>query len=150
MDKSLIMEHLAQAKKSHVSWVQRAKLLIDGFPVDQDAIPLGDTECQFGIWLYGEGQKLLSLGNMDVIKEIEDVHLHLHDQYIAIFKIYFGPQKRSLVAKVLKSLKKVSPAEKEEAQKHFKNLSQTSENMLVLIGKLERRLSAMAQNTFDF
>lgn len=57
MNKVIILEHLRGAKAVHIKWTQKAKLLISGLSIKEDAIPVDSTECKFGKWFYGEGQK---------------------------------------------------------------------------------------------
>jgi len=52
MNKEEILSQLRVAKAAHVSWVQRAKLLIEGFTINETSIPVNSTECQFGKWFY--------------------------------------------------------------------------------------------------
>jgi hypothetical protein len=44
MNKAETLEHLHNAKKAHVKWVQRAKALIEGLPVEKEAIPVDCTD----------------------------------------------------------------------------------------------------------
>jgi hypothetical protein len=149
MDKAITLQLLGDAKKSHVKWVQRAKLLIEGLPIDENAIPLSCTDCDFGQWFYGEGQKLNMFGNMSCLGEIEKAHFTLHDQYMKIFKIYFSDNDRSFFSKIFSSKKKISEQEREMAREYFTKLQSASDEVLDHIGKLERRLYAIPQSTFD-
>jgi hypothetical protein len=148
MDKVNTLELLGTAKREHIKWVQRAKLLIEGLPIDENAIPLGCTDCAFGKWFYGESHKLNALGNMECLGDIEKAHFVLHDQYTKIFKIYFADD-RSFLSKLFHSKKKITEQEREIAKEHFNKLQIASNEVLEVIGKLERRLYAIPQNSFD-
>lgn len=148
LDKAVTLQMLGDAKKAHVNWVQRAQLLIDGLPIDKDAIPLSCRDCEFGQWLYEHGQKLNSLGNIPHLEDIEKVHFDTHDHYMKIYRIYFTENNRSFLSKLLKSKKKISDQEKELAKAYFKKLEIASEQLLHLISKLERRLFAIPENIF--
>lgn len=149
MDKAVTLQLLGDAKKAHVKWVQRAKLLIEGLPIDEGAIPLSCTDCNFGQWFYGEGQKLNALGNMACLSDIEKAHFTLHDQYTKIFKIYFSDNDRSFFSKLFSSKKKISEEEKEMAKEHFIKLQAASDEVLDHLARLERRLYAIPQSSFD-
>ncbi len=148
MDKETVLEHLSAAKKAHIKWVNRAKSLVEGLPVDKDAIPMDSTECQFGMWFYSEGQKLNMLTNMDCMGTIEGLHSQLHDTYLRIFKLYFGEDRRSFFSKLFNTKQKIGDAEKEMARDYFGHLEDISKKLLDEIGKLERRLFAMPSDTF--
>ncbi|MBV5321082.1 MAG: CZB domain-containing protein [Sulfuricurvum sp.] len=149
MDKTTTLQSLSDAKKAHVKWVQHAKLLIEGLAIDEGAIPLSCTDCRFGEWFYSEGQKLSALGNMSCLDDIEKAHFTLHDEYMHIFKIYFTDTDRSFFSKLFNSKKKVTEKEHEKAKEHFIKLQAASEEVLDHIGRLERRLYAIPQSSFD-
>jgi hypothetical protein len=149
LDKAVTLRLLSDAKKGHVSWVHRAQLLIDGLPIDKDAVPLSCRDCEFGQWFYEHGQKLSVLGNVPYLNEIEKVHFDTHDQYMKIYRIYFAKNSRSLLSKLLSSKKKISDEDKELAKEHFKKLQIASNQLLNLISKLEYRLSAIPESNFN-
>jgi hypothetical protein len=148
LDKAVTLQLLSDAKKAHVNWVQRAQLLIDGLPIDKDAIPLSCSDCEFGQWLYEHGQKLNELGNIPHLEDIEKVHFDTHDHYMKIYRIYFAENNSSFLKKLFKSKKKLTDEEKVIAKEHFKKLQIASDQLLILITKLERRLSAIPESTF--
>lgn len=149
MNREETLEQLTAAKKAHIKWVNRAKSLVQGIPVEKDAIPVDSTECKFGQWFYGEGQKLNAMPSMDCLGKIEALHTQLHDLYIKIFKIFFGESNRSFFSKLFKVKSKVSDHDKEIAQEYFLQLEGVSKSLLEEIGKLERRLYAAPQSNFD-
>ena len=149
MNKADTVEQLHQAKKAHVKWVQRAKALIEGLPIEKEAIPVDCTECKFGQWFYGEGQNLKAMPGMDCLHEIETLHFNLHDIYMKIFKVYFGDMNRSFFSKLFKVNKTVSESEKQVARDYYDQLLEISHQLIGEIDRLERRLHAMTSDTFE-
>lgn len=149
MTKQETMTQLADAKKAHIKWMIRAKSLIEGIPVEKDAIPLDSTECAFGEWFYGAGQQLNALPNNDCLDMIETLHASLHDLYLRIFKIYFGTTDRSVLSRLFGTKRKVSQAEKEMAREQYAALESVSKELLHEITKLERRLYAMPHGVLE-
>ncbi len=149
MSKEETLTQLRNAKKAHVKWVQRARALTEGLPVEKEAIPMDSTECAFGQWFYGEGQKIGIMPGMDCFKEIERKHSELHEVYLKIFKIYFGDVNRSFFSKLFNLKKKISESEHDIAVEFFAHLKKISEELLGHIEKLERRISAMAEADFN-
>ena len=115
MNKNEVLDHLRDAKKAHLKWLQRAKALISNIPVEKDAIPMDYTECMFGQWFYSDGQKIAMMAGMDCIAEIGVKHQALHDEYLKIFKIYFGDANKSFFSKLFNLKKHVSESEQEIA-----------------------------------
>ena len=148
MEKENILNELRAAKVAHLKWVQRAKSLISGTPVAKEAIPLDYTECVFGKWFYSDGQDIALLPGMSVMDSIGEKHTELHQIYFNIFEIYFGEGKKSFFSKLLKIKKKVSPEEKEIAQKYYEELEAVSKELLDMIGRLERRINALGKDFF--
>ena len=149
MDKNEVLDHLRNAKKAHLKWIQRAKALISNIPVEKDAIPMDYTECMFGQWFYSDGQEIALMPGMDCISQIGTKHQELHDEYIKIFKIYFGDANKSFFSKLFNLKKKVSETEQDIARQYYENLKHISDELLKHIEKLERRISALPQSAFD-
>ena len=99
MEKENILNELRSAKVAHLKWVQRAKSLISGMPVEKEAIPLDYTDCVFGKWFYSVGQEIALMPGMSVIDTIGEKHTALHNMYFKIFQIYFGDTTRSFFFK---------------------------------------------------
>lgn len=91
MNKHQTLEYLRAAKASHVQWTQRAKFLIRGMDIDEQAIPVSSMDCHFGQWFYKDGQILNGLSNnpIECMSQIEQLHIDLHDVYFNIYNIYY-------------------------------------------------------------
>lgn len=149
MNKEHIIEHLRMAKAAHIKWVQKAKLLISGLEVEEDAIPVNSTECKFGKWFYGDGQVLNSLSTNppECMTKIESLHFQLHDTYLKIFSVYFGKAKGGFFAKILGIKKKsVNEHEKKAAATYYNDLEMISKELVNEINRLERRLLAVPED----
>ncbi len=150
MEKEEVLEHLRSAKAAHIEWVQKAKLLINGIDIEEDAIPIDATECKFGKWFYKDGQILNSLSNnpMECMKSIEGLHLSLHDKYLEIFNIYFSQEKKAgFFAKLfgIKKKKELSEEEVEKSTTSYAEMEKISQDLLEEINRLERRLVAVSE-----
>ena len=146
MQKSEVLDHLRAAKTAHIKWVQRAKLLINGFEIEKEAIPVDSTECKFGQWFYSDAQKLNALSNnpLECMSQIEALHFKLHDTYLQIYKIYFNEEKQGFFSKLFKK-KKISDLEHEKAEKLYEEMEEISKQLLDEINRLERRLIAVPE-----
>ncbi|MDD5716748.1 MAG: CZB domain-containing protein [Sulfuricurvum sp.] len=148
MTKEDTLMHLRNAKKAHITWVQRAHALIEGLPVEKEQVPVSCTDCKFGQWFYGEGQRLNMIPSMDCLKEIEALHFELHDTYMKIFKIYFSDEDRSFFSKIFGTRKKVSEAHQEIARDYYNRLKGVSDKLIATIERLEKRLFALQEGSF--
>ena len=149
MEKESIIQELRSAKVAHLKWVQRAKSLISGMPIEKEAIPLDYTECMFGKWFYSAGQDIIMMPGMSVMESIGTKHTELHQIYFKIFQVYFGEGGQGFFSRLLKMKKKVSSAEQEMAEQYFDELESVSKDLLELIGRLERRISALGEDFFS-
>jgi hypothetical protein len=148
MNKEETLMHLRNAKKAHITWVHRAHALIEGLPIEKEQVPVNCTDCQFGQWFYGEGQRLNMMPSMDCLKEIEVLHFELHDMYMKIFKIYFTDEGRSFLSKFFGTRKKISSEQQDIAKHYYGSLKITSEKLISTIERLERRLFALQEGSF--
>jgi hypothetical protein len=153
MKKEDVLEHLCAAKLAHIKWLQKAKLLISGIDVEENAIPVDSTECAFGKWFYTDGQVLNALSNnpLECMNNIESLHFALHDKYLQIFTIYFSKEKqRGFFAKLLGLKRKaVSDAEQQLAQDYYNDMEIISKELLDEISRLERRLVAVSSEKIE-
>ncbi|MBD3789072.1 MAG: CZB domain-containing protein [Campylobacterales bacterium] len=146
MNKAEVLEHLRAAKAAHINWVQRAKLLVQGFEVSEDAIPVNSTQCRFGQWFYSDGQKLNACRNnpQEAMAEIEQLHFKLHDIYLNIFKIYYETEKKGFFSKLLfGTKKKVTEQEKNAAKMFFEEMEKVSQKLVEELNRMERRIVAV-------
>jgi len=145
MNKEEVLSHLRVAKAAHISWVQRAKLLIEGFTINETSIPVNSTECQFGQWFYSEGQKLNDIRNNPIssMQEIESLHFKLHDVYLNIYKIYYDLEKKSFLSKVFGKKKKVSEEDKLRAKEYYKEMDAISQELVKALNIMERRIGVV-------
>ncbi len=148
MSKEITLEQLIAAKKAHVTWVQRAKALIIGIPIEKEQIPVECTSCAFGTWFYSDAQALNASMGPRTLNDIEEHHTNLHDLYLRIYKIYFDNSDRSLFSKIIGSKKKITEANQKEAELHFESLLGTSKELIGSIESLERQIRAMPNERF--
>jgi hypothetical protein len=149
MDKKVVIGHLRSARVAHIKWTQRAKLLISGVEVEEDAIPVNSTECKFGKWFYTDGQKLNAISNnpAESMANIEKLHFELHDTYLNIFTIYFNKPKKGFFAKIFGSRKNsISNADSQKAKEHYTKMENISQDLVDEVNRLERRMLAIPEN----
>jgi hypothetical protein len=153
MKKDEVLGHLRAAKAAHIKWVQKAKLLINGLDVNENAIPVDSTECAFGKWFYSDGQILNALSNnpMECMQHIETLHFNLHDIYLKIFSIYFSEDKKAGFFAKLFGVKRTEPSasEQELAHQYYLEMEKVSHELLEEINRLERRLVAVSDEKIE-
>lgn len=151
MQKSEVLDQLRAAKAAHVNWVQRAKLLISGFQIDESSIPVNSTQCQFGKWFYSDAQKLNALQNnpMKCMSDIEQLHFDLHDIYLEIYKIYYETESKGFFSKIFGKKKKINEDAKALAKKYFQNMEEVSKKLVEEINRMERRIVAISEQEFE-
>ena len=140
MELTEIIQRIRKAKTAHLGWVNRARALINGIPVDHEKIPVMPTDCVFGAWYYGEGQPLKQL---ESFMAIEAPHNELHKIYAEIFNLLFEKTKPSLVSKLTGGYKRKKAENMLVAQSRFHDLQQSSNVIITKLGLLERELRHM-------
>jgi len=139
--KNDIISMLRDAARSHKKWVGNALALIEGVPLDKEKVPVNGTECEFGRWYYGEGQKLREVHGF---KEIEVSHDRLHRTYMEIFAILFGEDREaSLFSKLFGLSHKVAIANREAAMIKYHTLDEQSNMIIKQLLQLEKVITAM-------
>ena len=153
MNKSAVLEQLRLAKTAHIAWLQRAKFLIKGFPIEENAIPVNCTDCHFGKWFYSDGQILsgMSTNPIECMKNIENLHFRLHDEYLHIFKLYYIVRKKTFFSRLfnLDTKRDPSEAERDLAKTYYDTMESISTQLLNEIGLLERRIIAISDKAIE-
>ncbi len=151
MDKNEVLDQLRAAKAAHINWVQKAKMLIEGFKIDEKAIPVNSTECKFGQWFYKDAQKLNALQNnpLECMTEIEQLHFQLHDVYMKIFKLYYDTAEKGFFSKLFGSKKKVSEEAQRLAKDYFTEMEDISKRLIEEINRMERRIIAIQESELE-
>ncbi|MEA1953673.1 MAG: CZB domain-containing protein [Campylobacterota bacterium] len=148
MKKNEVLSQLRAAKAAHINWVQRAKLLISGFEMDKDSIPINSTQCRFGKWFYSDAQKLNGLRNnpMECMTDIEQLHFQLHDIYMDIYKIFYETQTQGFFSKLFGKKKNITDAQKELAKDYYNSMEEVSKQLIEQINRMERRIVAVPED----
>jgi len=144
--KKKLIRRLREAKKAHRRWVSNAQILMQGIPVQNDQLPLNDTECGFGQWYYGDGQ---ALRGYEVFRAIEAPHQRLHGLYLDIFHLLFRKRKTSLLGKLLGRSAKPSTQELDQARQLFAQLNAESLRIMELLDRLEELIAGMDEAEFS-
>jgi len=146
MNKADILTQLRAAKAAHISWVQRAKMLIGGFTINESSIPVNSTECQFGKWFYSDAQRLNDIRNnpIECMEEIETLHFKLHDVYMNIYKIYYEMEKQGFFSKLFGKKKKVSDDDKLHAKEYYDEMEAISKKLVNALNVMERRINVLS------
>ena len=139
MNKREVMSTLRGAKAAHMQWRARAQALVAGIPVNKDHIPVMYTDCKFGKWYYGEGQRLV---RFSAFQAMEDPHEQLHLVYMEIFKHLFGDDERSGWAKLFGSKKRHRERQLAAAEVLLPRLVGISQTLLDTISLLEKEIEA--------
>ncbi|CAA6803707.1 MAG: Unknown protein [uncultured Sulfurovum sp.] len=149
MKKNEIIHKIRLARLAHVQWVQRAKSLVNGLAIKEEDIPLTPDACAFGQWFYSDGQILLAIFNDKSVKELEDLHNHLHEEYFNIFRIYFDVSNLNFFSKLLNQGKKVSEDERNRAHVYLKSLEKISDTLIKKLNIMETKINMAEENIFE-
>ncbi len=140
MDQREVLDRLRNAKSAHLGWVNRARALIEGNPVDQEKIPVMPTDCIFGKWYYGDGRALSKLTSF---RDVEQPHNELHRIYAEIFNILFEQKKGSFLSRMLGGRKREQEKRMQEARDRFHDLQQMSNIIIAKLDKIEKDIRAL-------
>ncbi|MCW5202188.1 Chemoreceptor zinc-binding domain-containing protein [Candidatus Electrothrix communis] len=144
MDKTEVMTTLKLAAVSHRAWLSNAQALIEGVPLDKDKVPVSATECEFGKWFYGDGQRLRTLPGF---QEIEKPHDNLHQTYAEIFTLLYGEEskKPSLFSRLIGSAQKAAAEKREAAKVKSLILKDHSTEVVDQLEQLQRMINEMEE-----
>lgn len=137
MQKQEALDQLLAAKYAHMRWLARAQALVANVPLSEEQVPVTDTDCEFGQWYYGPGQRL---SGMRSFRAIEAPHHQLHHIYGKIFAHLHGDARRSLPRRLLGSRTPTGGQRLAAAQDLLPDLNSVSVNLLTAVAVLEQEL----------
>ena len=139
MDKKEIINRLRAAKSAHIKWRTYAQAILSGLEIDDDKVPVLHTDCAFGKWYYGSGQRLSTLHSY---KAIEQPHEIMHTLYMKLFKHLFEEEDIGLFKKLIGSAKR---RQEHDAigEKYMKDIIEMSKALLEAIEVLETEILNM-------
>ncbi|WP_457746790.1 CZB domain-containing protein [Sulfurimonas sp.] len=151
MKKDEILEFLNNVKAAHTKWIDRADNIIKGIDIEDKATPVDATECAFGKWFYGDGQKLNVLSNVPLqcMQEMESTHTSFHKSYLTIYDIYFSSKKGGFLSSFFKGQKELSPEEKMLVEEKYKEMQELSKKLVDEIDRLDRRITAISDERIE-
>ncbi|MDY0116557.1 MAG: CZB domain-containing protein [Sulfurimonadaceae bacterium] len=145
MEKTKILQQLKTAKTAHKNWVTKAKMLINGFDIEADSIPMSADACEFGKWFHHEAKKLSTISSapFECMKDINVYHTILHNTYENIYKIYYTNEKNSFFNKLFGIKKEVTQKERELSMRYFHEMEDISHRLIEELNKMENRIMRM-------
>ena len=148
MRKDDLILTIRNAKAAHKRWVENARSLIEGLPLDKCQVPINSTDCQFGQWYYSEGQSFKPLPSF---RDIESHHDGLHKTYREIFVLLFSEEdaKPSMLSRLFGTAQKSSREKHEAAQVKFNVLQQQSTTISSKLDDLESLIMGMSPEQID-
>ena len=146
MNRKEVINTLHAAKAAHMQWRARAQALVAGIKVEKDHVPVMYTDCKFGKWYYGEGQKL---SKYPAFKGLEDPHEQLHLVYMEIFKHIFGEDQRSGWAKLFGSKRSHREQKLAAAEELLPRLVGISQTLLETVDLLEAEINAASDEELE-
>ena len=151
MTKEQVLHQLHSAKASHVAWLQRARMLVEGLKINEDAIPINSTVCGFGKWFYSDGQRLNVIRNIpsECMNDLERFHNDLHDIYMKIYKIYYVLNTSDRLLSIFGKKKSISEAEKTLSKYYYDEMDIISKKLLKALDLMERRVNALSSNEIE-
>ncbi len=141
MTKSEALEQVRKAKTGHKKWMSYAKAIHMGIKVDQDAVPMMETECSFGKWYYGDGQ---IFSDMDSYQAIEEPHEMLHQTYMRLYKARKKPVKTGFFV----SKSKAANEKQSQLDNLMKQLNHVSQILMDNLKDFENDLKNMSDLEF--
>lgn len=146
MNKNQTLEAIQNARKVHLSQMDKIVAVINGDKVDNPT-PLNKTECAVGIWLYDDTNRLKEILGALFYNNLEAAHAKWHLEYAKFFEIFFKESKQGVFSKFL-GINRVDPLKIDKAKLYHTELSETTAELLKILGSCERRVNAMNESKF--
>jgi len=142
MNKETALEQVRKAKLGHKKWMSYAKAIHIGINLDKDAVPMIETDCNFGKWYYGEGQ---IFSDLESFQAIEAPHSLLHQTYMRLYKDRRKPVKSGFFV----SKSKAQNEKKRKLDELMNQLIQVAQLLMDSLKEFEEDLKNMSDFEFN-
>ena len=145
MNKHHIISQLQKAKTEHIEWVRHARALLKGISQNKIKKPISFSDCDFGLWFYKEGHRLV---NIPQLEELEELHRDIHHLYTALYYITFDRRKVAR-ATIISAGIEVPIEEKAFRQEKLKRLEKETIRMIHLLVVIAKTVATMKERDFN-
>ncbi len=145
MNKANILKNLQKAKPDHIELIKQGHKLLEGIPQSQLLKPIGCDACAFGKWYNEEGYKLV---NIPLLKELEELHQEIHQNYTALYYMTFDRRKKARSTLLIGDVE-VPVEEKAFRKSKLKKLEKKTVTMVRFLGNVEKKIIAMKDDDFQ-
>jgi len=146
MNKQETIDAIENARKAHIKQMDNIKALIEGKEVNT-LTPVSKMKCQFGQWLYGDNEKVENILGAQFYENLDVIHETWHIQYAKIHAIFIGEKKKGLLSKIFGSHKR-DTLEIEKTKVYYKDLEETTTELLRALDASHRRVQALSESKF--
>jgi len=149
MDRNQTLEAIEKARNSHQSQMSKIEKLIEGEDVETPTA-VAKTQCAFGKWLYAKENHLEDILGSLFFTNLEKQHAQWHSEYVRVHEIFFNENRKKGFFSALLGTNKIDDLEIDKAKLYYKELQDTTNELLHTLASCERRVSAMSDSKFEF
>ncbi len=139
VSKESLIEELETAQTDHLNYMKNIYVFLQlegNVTNSQLTNPENYTMCTFGEWYYGKGQ---SFTEFDEFKQVESLHVVIHNYYLKIYKLYSITLKSSF----FKTIAKLEKERLLKVEKLVVILESNSNQLIDLLDKIAIKIKSM-------
>ena len=149
MNKEEMLKSLENAKKLHITQMQKIDSLLRGETIENPTA-VGKTECEYGQWFYGNKEQVLPILGAQLYERIDKLHEEWHFGYARIFNIFFKDKdkKQGLFSKLLGG-SKADSLDIDKGKLYYAELADVTKGLLSATDIAIRRVGALNESKFN-
>lgn len=145
--KDTYIQDIRTARMQQLKWTNQIKLMVSGVLSQKDALPLNQSDCPFGKWLYEKAMIFTTVGSREIVDEMITLHTQCYDIYLDIHNILFTAEKGGFIG--IFGSKKPSANAVKLAQNEYEKLVAVSDKLIDRIRVFESQMLATPETKFD-
>jgi len=148
MLKKQVLTAIENAVEYHNEQMEKIEQLVDGKSI-KHLPPLCKFDSEFGKWIYGDAQGVQMVLGIQFYENIKVMHEYWHIEYAKIYDIFYYERDGGFLSKIFGNKRKVMAKDLAQAQKYYKKLTRTSDDILEALTASERRVLALKDKSFE-
>jgi hypothetical protein len=148
MTRKNILAEIDNAQNAHNDQVKKIDNLFDGFKVEEPTA-LDKKKCDFGLWLYGEDNRIKEFIGDDMYENLIRCHDTWHIDYNEIYEAFYNKPEQNFVEKVLHIQKGMDPVTLHMSNFYHREIIVASCKLICHLDECKKIILSLDESKFD-
>lgn len=148
MTRENILEEIQKAQDSHTDQMKKIEELFNGNTV-KEPTPKDKKKCDFGLWLYGDNNRIKEHVGENLHENIVRCHEEWHIDYSEIYEAFYNKPELNFLEKVLNIQKDMDPVTFQMSNFYHREIIVASCKLGCHLDECKKQILELDESKFD-